>query len=336
MWRQNHPKFNSFGGILVTIKPVEHIPAPGYPDKYDETLKRILPSARPRRWLGTPLTASVLSAAIALSVNGCATGSASTPSPESTPFVMEETPLFVSSPETTPPTTDTSNILDYVTMGEPAPYGYMIPLFEYGEGTGAIGCVSIAAPVFMSEEEAFAILSAAFNEAGLTLDRDSIIIKDATLPVTNIYSDELYDPSTTRIGDLSADGALFIQDGSLPIEFVSVKDAEDWHEDIIRIDPKYGEVTMVSSVSVFNVRDAARTLAENNPELIVFYDPIAAMDYNKLIPLERGNDESDEDYQARWATVMEAETQSARAESERLLREQAESLIEWLRDEGIF
>ena len=327
----------------MTIKPVEHTPTPGYPDKYDEALKRALAKAKPHRWLGTPLTASVLSAAIALSASGCATRTAissgsdsgNSPSPVITPFAISESPLSISSPETTPPVTDTSGALDYVTLGEPVTYGLMIPLFEYGEGTGAIGCVSIAAPVFMSEEEAFAILSAAFNEYGLTLDRERIIIEGATLPVTNIYSDELYDPSTTSVGDLSADGALPIKDGSLPIEFVSVKDTEAWHEDIVRIDPDHGEVTMISSVSVFNVREAARTLAENNPELAVFYDPIASLDYNKLMPLEREDYESDEDYQARWTAMIDAETLQTRAESERLLREQAAALIEWLRDEGI-
>ena len=339
----------------MTIRPVEHSPAPEYPDKYDAALRRVLTAAKPRRWLGTPLAAGVLSAAITLSMSGCATGASGpataggqTPqggsaAPGTAPYVSPEIPASSSPAEFSPtdalpPSSQTPDIMDYVTMGEPMSYGFMVPFFEYGTGTGVIGCEVVAAPVFLSEEEAFAILVAAFADAGLTLSRDSMMIEKATIPVTNIYWDELYDPSTTSVGDFSSDGSVRL-DGSqleaLPVEFVSAKDTESWHKDIVHIDPVYGEVTFASSVSSLNIRDAARTLVENNPNLVVFYDPISTVSYETLWTVERGEDESDDEYNARLNKIIEEDTKLARDGSKRMLQEQAEAFIQWLKEEGL-
>ena len=218
-----------------------------------------------------------------------------------------------------------------IALGGPfsIPFDSFIPLFEYGEGTGSIGCDSVASPVFMSEEEAFAILSAAFSEAGLEIDWSSSTLEGATIPVTNLFPMRV-SPSvtTTKQGDLNADGLLETLSGltiSLPIEFVSSKDFDAWHKN----------TGMESSVSSYNILEAAKTLAENNPGLIVFYDPVSSPDFDKLWSFERKDGESDEDYTIRYQTVRDEEAKAANAQSELLLREQANALIEWLRGEGV-
>lgn len=296
----------------MKIKPVEVAEAPKYPDKYNEEVRRVLLSVKPNRWRGTSLAAIGLSAAVVLSLSGCSLG-----------YTTDGVP--VQSP--TAPVVMPGGIDQYVTMGETVPfstmpYGSMIPLFEYGEGTGAIGCVSIAAPVFMSEEEAFAILSAAFAEAGLTLSKEAETRENTNLPVTNIYEiGEEESRYETVQKDIVPDGILAYD---LPLLFVSTKDVENWHKD----------TGMASSVSSYNVKKAAQTLAENNPNLVVFYDPIARLDYDKLWALEREDGESDEAYYARRSAVEQEEANAVRAESERLLRLQAEAFVKWFQDGG--
>lgn len=296
----------------MKLKPVEIATAPKYPDKYNKEVRRALQSAKPYRWRGTSLAAVGLSTLVVLSLSGCTLGYTTDGLPIQSPTASVVIP---------------GDMNQYVTLGTPVPsltvpYGSMIPLFEYGEGTGAIGCVSIAAPVFMSEEEAFAILSAAFAEAGLTLSQEAKTLEGANLPITNIYESEDEERHyATAQEDIVPDGLL---GDDLPVIFVSTADVASWHKD----------TGMMSSVSSYDVKKAAQTLAEANPNLVVFYDPIAQVDYEKLWALEREDGESDEAYYARRSAVEQEESNIARTESERLLRSQAEAFIAWLEDGG--
>ena len=296
----------------MKIKPVEVSAVPKYPDKYTEEVQHALLSAKPNRWRGTPLATVGLSAVVALGLSGCAPDYMTSGSP--TPFP-------------TIPVVSPSNFDPYVTMGSPEPftplpYDAMIPLFEYGEGTGAIGCVSIAAPVFLSEEEAFAILSAVFAEAGLTLSQGAVSLKNINLPLTNIYESGSEESQYATVQkDIIPDGMLR---DDLPVIFVSTKDVGDWHDG----------TEMTISSSSYNVKKAAQALAKSNPNLVVFYDPIASVDYARLWDLKQEDGESNESYYVRRTAAEQEASNAARAESERLLRLQAEAVVNWFEDGG--
>ena len=330
----------------MTIKPVEEIPAPKYPDKYNEEIRRVLAATKPRSWLGSPLATGMLAATVALSLSGCVPGPAGAERTGAPPSGLVETtgdpaapektapktkPPKTATTETEPPETGFTDIFEYVTAGEPVTFPTvqgisLIPVFEYGEGTGAIGCVAIAAPVFLSEEEAFAVLSAAFADIGMTLSRGGETLQNIEVPVTNIFDMEGKNSSLPTVqGNMDPDATL--PELELPVVFVSTQDVESWHEDTT------GEWVSVSS---FNTKSAAKTLAENNPGIVVFYDPINGLDYEKLMALKKEKGESDEDYYARYDALMEEESQAAREGSESLLRQQAQAFIAWLEygDEG--
>ena len=310
----------------MDIKPVKTALPPGYPDKYARGARQALVKARPYRWLHRPLIVGVLSATVALGLSGC---------DES--IIGGPTVTMGDFPAPAPLGAEAYGAKDdeAVILGMPAPLfaettlNSYIPLFEYGDGTGAIGCVAIAAPVFMSEEEAFAILAAAFAEAGLELDREATALEKAVLPVTDLYSSTDEACSATASGALIADGLLRIDQG-LPVKFVSTADVENWQK---KTAP--GELQIVSSVSVYDVREAARILADHNPALVVFYDPLAHSDEQLLLSIEQEEGESDEDYWARWEAINAEAAQAAKVESEQLLREQAEAFVQWLRAEGV-
>ena len=304
----------------MKIKPVETTPRPGYPDKYSSEVAKSIHSARPRRWVAAPLAGGVLTASILLGLSGCGyyiTDGLPLPSPYQTGLGVGISP--------TPS--------EYITLGNmvaPTPTQFSrIPLFEFGEGTGAIGCVAIAAPVFLSEDEAFAVLSTVFEEAGLTLDKASETLNAANRPVADLYSWE-ETGMTTVCEPLNSDGILRLDREGIPMVFVSAGDLDKWQRT-----GKDGEPMMVSSVSSYNVKGAAKALAENNDGLLVFYDPMARQDFSRLTIPEQAAGESDEAYWARVDAVYIEEGQVARAASKGLLRQQAEAFLLWLRSEGV-
>ena len=288
----------------MKIKPVETVSVPGYPDKYAEETKIALAAAHPRRWQSAPLVVGVLSATVALGLGGCEYATAGVPAPMPMPFEAG---------------TNDSNNSKFVQI--------FVPLFEYGEGTGAIGCVSIAAPNFMSEEEAFAILSSALADAGLTLNRNADTLQSAFIPVTDLYSfrNEGKTEAKTKRGNLTTDILSGLNE-SLPVKFVSTNDLNNWQ----------GKSGMMSTVSSYQIKETAQTLTNNNPGLVVFYDPVAMPDTKSLLALEQDENESSQDYRDRRYTAYAEAESKARIESKQLLREQVDAFIAWLQTEGIY
>ena len=301
----------------MDIEPVEATPRPEYPDKYAKETRHLLIAARPHRWAAAPLLVGALSATVALGLGGC-----------SELFNLSTGPTQTSIPSQTH--SDASGSLENIRidMNTSIPPGTVIPLFRYGEGTGAIGCIMVAAPVFLSEEEAFAILAAAFDEAGLTLDENAFSLDNAMLPAPDRFSFDESEIISTTQGKLSVDGVLKLNQG-VPVEFVSIYDMEDWQKKI----ESSSTVSMSSSVSVYRFLDTAQVLAENNPGLIVFYDPAVFSDF-EFGSMEKKFLESDEAFQERRMLALEQAKQEAQARSEQLLRDQAVAFIKWLDAEG--
>ncbi|MDR0489665.1 MAG: hypothetical protein LBH28_00265, partial [Oscillospiraceae bacterium] len=142
------------------------------------------------------------------------------------------------------------------------------------------------------------------------------------IPETNMFEfaeETVRDRYKTVQSSLMPDG--LVGESNLPIVFVSTKEVETWHRDT-------GEWV---SIAGYNIKKTAQTLAENNPDLVVFYDPVAgSVDYSKLWDLEQNEGESEEDYISRWEAAANEASQAARDESERLLRLQVEAFVDWL------
>lgn len=297
----------------MRVKPVTKRQEPGYPDKYGMESLQALMRSRPKRWAGKPVAGGVLAATIALGLSGCG-------------YVTEGAPVAVPTPTAggTCPIPQPPRDTEHIVLGEPMPthasFGN-IPLFAHGEGTGTIGCVSVSAPVFLSEEEAVAIISAEFDKAGYMLEKNGSEIS-AALPVTK-YNSDLEKPLDFRMGKLSVDGAL--PDFGLSVEFVSSEDYTLWHEN---------EQPMLS-VETYRMKDAAQLLTDSNQNLLVLYDPATYVETDALSAIERTEGMSDEAYQELWNEAHEAAAQEARAVSERQLREQVTSFLSWLKAEGV-
>ena len=194
----------------------------------------------------------------------------------------------------------------------------IIPLFEYGGGTGSFGCVSVAAPYFMSEDEAFAIMKAAFAEANMELSKNRKG-QQTVLPLS-IIAARGDDAPETITSSMMLDGLA----NDMPVEFVSQADIVKW---------KYLLDTGLSIRSYY-MKYAAQILTKNNPGVVVFYDPVSyAHSESKRTEQKKG--ESREAFRARYQALCDHVENETIIESEQQLRNQVRAFIEWLNAEGM-
>ncbi len=174
--------------------------------------------------------------------------------------------------------------------------GSVAPIFEHGAGTGSLGCVMVAPPVFMSEQEAMAVIRKEAAAAGITLD------------------------DTPDSSGLGAKLEASDEARKIAVVFISKDDA--------RVTPD------VSSVTSYNMKKRAELTAkklEGNSgkyHVGVFYDPGADSDeYDKILNRYLSADD-------RSASMSQYE-EEVKAYHEENLRAQVKDFIEWLRGEGI-
>ena len=296
----------------MKIEPVKDMPSPRYPDKYTREVRNILAAAHPQRWRNKSLVVGALAATVTIGLSACShrDEGASVMSPEQAATRGDMSTINASAATLFQPIG--------VTLSEniSLPSG-VVPLFEYGEGIGAFGCVSVASPYFMSEDEAFAILKAAFAEAKVELSKN-IKEQQIILPA-NIIAARGDDAPETIASSLMLDGLA----NGMPVEFVSEADVVAW---------KYGRPDPI--VSFYQIKNIAQTLSENNPGLVVFYDPVSyAHSESKRTEQKKG--ESREAFRARYQALCDHVENETIIESEQQLRNQVRAFIEWLNAEGM-
>jgi len=304
----------------MKIEPVLEASPPKYPGKNDKEIQRVIEAAQPLRWRSKPAICA-LSAALALSTSVCVSGCYETYGvPVQSPSIQDEMLNVWSC---------------YSAIENPLLLSTMIPLFEYGNGRADLVGIpgAPATPIIMSEEEAFYIISKVFEEVGVTLNRGTGVLYDINIPTSNIANIHSMDGAATMQKVFSPDGLLGAH--NMPVIFVSPGKLDEWAEwiEAYAAENDYAMVHVIDAA--YDLRRTARTITEDNPGLVVFYDPITHSNIEfRRTTLEQGLFESDDSYNARKAALENEMAQAARAESERLLRMQVEAFIEWLENEG--
>ena len=265
----------------LKITPVKRKITPKYPDRYSVELKPLLLKNKPLRWQATPVAGTVLSAVVMLGLAGC--------------------------------------ITETHTAGMPAPPpdpAYLrTPLFEHGDGIGVYGCDAVAAPIFLTEDDAFAIIRDEFEKLDITVEKGGGTVKNIQIPKTDLSSsDGDKKPKTETVkGSLEFDFA--VDDNYIVMEYVSSDDVCAWSPG--------GQSYLLD---VFRIKEAAQTLNDslNDAELGnvhgVFYDPC---EKEKIDFSESGEKDFEQ---------LEAEAREKACET---LREQVKDFIAWLGAQGI-
>jgi hypothetical protein len=195
------------------------------------------------------------------------------------------------------------------------------PIFKHGEGRGATGCVAVAPPVFLSEEEAVAVIVEELSKAGLKMTAKEVPIEGVRFCerfsfYTNGGVQVMNVPERER--PLIVD--LMDRERGVAVEFISRRDYFP-----------LGGVRSGSRAQSYDFPQVAKQVAADverkGPPLRLglFYDPAVPDDKGRRI--DWGDEDTNEDF--RKATAK------PRAEAKRLLRLQVKDFVDWLKGQGV-
>jgi hypothetical protein len=203
------------------------------------------------------------------------------------------------------------------------PVAVVAPIFDHGTGRGAIGCVVVAPPVFLSEEEAWAIIDEELARQNVKLSATGFSIKGVQIP----HRSEEHIGTKLNTRDDPGTAKPYQADRADPgkcvaLEFVSEK---DYH--------RLGGARSMSTVQVYNFKEVAQslddTVAKQSTEKLRFaalYDPAMRIE----MPKGDERPKTQEDWRKFWADTQ----RKSKAESERLLRLQVQDFLSWLQAQG--
>ncbi len=211
------------------------------------------------------------------------------------------------------------------------------PVFQHGEGRGATGCIVMAPPVFLSEEEALQVIREEMAAKGVQLGTNQTTV--AGITVERFVWSVPPTPADATKGTKPASPTFEIKkepfkaDAADPkkkvfVEFLSERNASRWDSERRR---EKGE-WVVSSVQDYDLPKTAeyvaaqvRRQATDKLYFGTFYDPMAGtLDFTKPLadkPSSGGD---------KLAGAME----NAKVESRRLLRLQVQDFLKWLQAQG--
>ena len=211
------------------------------------------------------------------------------------------------------------------------------PIFQHGEGRGATGCIVMAPPVFLSEEEALQVIREEMAAKGVQLDTNQTTLTGITVE-RFVWSGPAAPTGATK--ETKPAGRTFEikqepfkADAADPkkkvfIEFLGQSDAWQWDWERM----KEGTNIIISSVQSYDLPKTAAYVTERVKRQVTgklyfgaFYDPMAGtMDFSKLRAKKPSPGKLD----------FEAAMADAKIESRRLLRLQVQDFLKWLQAQG--
>lgn len=203
------------------------------------------------------------------------------------------------------------------------------PVFDHGNGRGSFGCMSIAPPSFLSEEEAFQVIQEEGKRYGINFERSGLDLKDVDIPETKYFlrpeevkegTKSIWDKGgvidSSKAGDLKLDG--YDSEKKIGYEFISKEDYDNWHV----------EEGIHSSVEDFDFLSTANILRDGlenrnqDTSIGVFYN---SMEMLPMDEINRAREKGDFD-------GMEARVKGMAEDN---LRKQVKDFLEWLKAQGI-
>jgi len=221
------------------------------------------------------------------------------------------------------------------------------PVFIHGEGTGSMGCVMIAPPVFLSEQEALAIIKNIAEIEGLNFKAEppGYIATENKIETDHKYS---WDNNIYILGGGSVGLDLYDAENQVAVTFISMDKAKMHY-----VDAK-GNVTMESSVSSYRPRELAELTAEDFAQqrgdinIGVFYDPGKDWEHEEVVRIrEEYNeklrefwkieyDEADQEkINDMYMEILREYEENVKVLIAENLRSQVRDFIEWLQAQGI-
>ena len=177
------------------------------------------------------------------------------------------------------------------------------PVFAHGEGNGSIGCIVVAPPVFLSEDEAIKIILDKLRAEGYNFSTENCpAMSFKVLPLADEWS-----KGKTKV-KLKMDA--YNSNAKWVIQFISTGDISKFKNDNYR-----------SSLSRYETKKAAEIInqalkEQQETNAVVFYDPLTRIDLSARIEFQEN-------------------LQKTKKESKDLLLAQVEDFIKWLKTNNI-
>lgn len=276
----------------MKISPVKKYKTPKYPDKGDVANNPELLKQLPDRWKKNLYVGTALSSLLVFTLTSCGKSKTS-----GTNLTEKEAGVA--------------------------------PVFDYGNVRGSFGCMSIAPPSFLSEEEAFQVIQEEGKKYGINFEQDGLEIENVDIPETKYFlkpenEKEGSSPfgekggaiDSSKTGNLKLDGYDDMK--KIGFEFVSKEDYDSWHV----------EEGLRSSVDDFDFLSAAKVLREGlankngDTSIGVFYNPMERLPKEELKLNSENRD---------W-NAMEVKVKQMAEDN---LRKQVKDFLEWLKAQGI-
>lgn len=201
------------------------------------------------------------------------------------------------------------------------------PLFDHGEGRGSTGCIVVAPPVFLSEEEAWQVIDEELAKDGVKLPDSKVTLDGVQIPqkwITYTVKDGKMQQGLREAG--RADSFIADRGDSkkhVALEFIS---SREYHN-------KTGGASSSSTVQSYDFKATAKNLGDEvkkqSKEKLYFgvlYDPLVNVAAEQLNnPLNQPGERF-----KHWKEDMD----KSRADSKRLLRLQVQDFVKWLQAQG--
>jgi hypothetical protein len=294
----------------LAAQPVRRVAVPAYPTKLDvlaepELLARHVPPA----WLAKAEVAGALSAFLAVNTVGC---------------------------------TDRPIVPKARTNPRLANAAIVAPVFEHGAGQapgrGVMGCVAVASPVFLSEEEALQVIHDELTKYGLEASQRGVLLKSVKIEgrrptdECNWLTDQRKRDMAKVVEPLEVD--LIDPKRKVAVEYIAATD----------FDPLGGDEPDGEMMSIRAVAKSVAACVQSQGKGVyfgAFYDPVVYMKHDliKWPSSERprtGDAKADREALDRaFEDAWEKAEDDTRTESKRLLREQVKDFADWLKGQGV-
>lgn len=292
--------------MQIKVKPQKIYKTPSYPDMERAALNPELLKKLPERWRHNKAVITALLALTSLALAGC--------SENTSVNGAEELKAAETATESSKFTSSASASSESNTV-----YGKVAPIFEHGIGTGSLGCSMVVPPVYLSEQEAMAIIKNEALKAGIDLDN---------VP-ENKYMVAMHSDLGKAVGLEASDN-----EKGIAVSFVSMEEAEVKNETILSTEN--GPAVVTSSVRQFNMKKRAQDAVDDWKNMDIpyfvgtFYEPSMNVEKANEIYKRINNDSEISSSEKYDKYVSELKTIS-----EEELRAQVRDFIEWLRGQGV-
>lgn len=311
----------------MKIDPVKVYRTPGYPEKSFVLRNPGILKSLPQRWKNNLRVGIALSSTIMMLLSACES--------KTDGGIDTYTGKDVGTAEANEngPDGQKDN-----SSGHTAGLAIVAPIFRHGAGRGSFGCVSVAPPAFLSEAEAFEVISEVAKLEGIEFGNEPVELDGIEIPVTDLYlhSEDDRPEMSTQKGTLVLDG--YDKERKIAFEFVSRDDVAEWQ------DKNPG---MISSVESYDALGAAEKLREGLADrtggntLALFYDPMGFDEetYKKyegeFRSLWEDTGLSDDERDIKWSEIQKKYEAEIKEKRTMMLREQVKDFLGWLKAQGI-